>query len=132
VHEAAAQAHDTEHIRFIGHVPQDALPALMSAAWVFAFPSLYEGFGIPVAEAMACGTPVLTSNTSSLPEVAGDAALLVDPRDETAIADGLQRIVADATLRETLRERGLRQAAQFSWRTAARDTWNVYKRTREK
>ncbi len=129
VHIAADHARDSANIHFIGHVPPDQLPALMSAAYIFAFPSLYEGFGIPVAEAMACGTPVLTSNTSSLPEVAGDAALLVNPLDEEAITAGLHRLVADTALRETIRQRGLARAAEFSWRQAATQTKEAYQRT---
>ena len=93
---------------------------------MFAYPSLWEGFGLPVLEAMACGTPVLTSDVSSLPEVAGDAALLVPPTDVEAIADGLRRLLEDAALRADLAERGRRQAASFSWERCARETLSVY------
>lgn len=112
-------------VHFIGYVDDGDLPALMSGAVVFAFPSLYEGFGMPVLEAMACGTPVLTSTTTSLPEVAGDAALLVDPHDPQAIASGLARLLADERLRETLRSRGFARAAQFTWERCARETLHV-------
>ncbi len=110
-----------ENIRWLGPVPEADLPALYSAATLFVFPSLYEGFGLPVLEAMACGTPVACSSTSSLPEVVGDAALTFDPTDVAAIADALSCLLADSDLRTHLREPGLRRAARFSWkRTAAR------------
>jgi len=107
-------------IRRLGHVPDEDLPALYAGATALCYPSLYEGFGLPVLEAMACGTAVLTSDRSSLPEVAGDAALLVDPRDEGAIAAGLARLLTDGALRERLAAAGPPRAAGFSWdRTAA-------------
>jgi len=90
------------------------------------YPSLYEGFGLPPLEAMACGTPVITSNRSSLPEVVGAAALLVDPGDTGELADAMGRIVDDEPLREDLRERGLKQAQGFSWDETARMTVEVY------
>ncbi|MFN3761989.1 MAG: glycosyltransferase, partial [Anaerolineae bacterium] len=95
-------------------------------AEVFAYPSLYEGFGLPVLEAQACGTPVLTSSVSALPEAAGDGALLVDPYDVEAIAEGLHRLLTDETIRETLRQRGLEHAAHFSWPRTAAETVTVY------
>jgi glycosyltransferase involved in cell wall biosynthesis len=109
-----------------GHVSQADLTGLYSAASLFVFPSLYEGFGLPVLEAMACGTPVVTSNTSSLPEVAGDAALLVDPYDVDAIASALRRVLEDPALAHDLRERGLTRARQFTWERTARETLAVY------
>jgi glycosyltransferase involved in cell wall biosynthesis len=102
------------------------LPALYAAADVFVYPSFYEGFGLPVLEAMACGTPVVTSDRSSLPEVAGDAALLADPEDEVALGEAMQRMLTDATLRRTMAERGLERAQAFSWTRCARDTLAVY------
>jgi glycosyltransferase involved in cell wall biosynthesis len=111
---------------FPGYVPDDDLPAIYSAAQVFAFPSLYEGFGLPVLEAMACGTPVVCSNTSSLPEVAGQAALTIDPRRPQELAQALQRVLEDAALRAELKGKGLAQAARFSWERAARETLRVY------
>jgi len=113
-------------VRFLGPVPDALLPALYSGATLFAFPSQYEGFGLPVLEAMACGTPVACSNTSSLPEVAGDAAITLDPTDIAALANTLSRLLTDANLRADLQERGLRRAAQFSWERTARGTLAVY------
>jgi alpha-1,3-rhamnosyl/mannosyltransferase len=116
---------DTVH--FLGRIDDDDLPALYTAATVFVFPSRYEGFGLPVLEAMACGTPVACSNASSLPEVAGDAALLFAPTDTSAIAQAIQRLTDDASLRADLRQRGLRQAARFTWRRTAELTLAVYR-----
>ncbi len=109
-----------------GYLPDADLPALLSGALAFCFPSLYEGFGFPVIEAMACGAPVVCSNVSSLPEVAGDAALLVDPLDVTALAAALGQVATDEGLRRELSERGLRQAAKFSWRQSARQVLDVF------
>ena len=111
---------------FTGYVADADLPALYAAATAFVFPSLYEGFGLPPLEALAVGTPVICSNTSSLPEVVGDAALTFDPTAEEEIAAALQHITGDAELRADLRERGLRRAAQFSWERAAREPLAVY------
>jgi alpha-1,3-rhamnosyl/mannosyltransferase len=102
-------------VRFFGFVPQTTLAALYRLASVFAFPSLYEGFGLPPLEAMACGTPVLTSRISSLPEVVGDAAVLVDPYDVEDIAHGLERLLGDAALRASLVEKGRVRVGNFSW-----------------
>jgi glycosyltransferase involved in cell wall biosynthesis len=115
-------------VRFLGYVPDDELPAFYAGADVFALPSLYEGFGLPVIEAMACGTPVLTSSTGATAEVAGDAALLADPLSVNAIRDGLRRLLTNAELREDLRERGLARAARFSWTRAADETHEIYER----
>jgi glycosyltransferase involved in cell wall biosynthesis len=112
-----------------GYVPDEDLPAFYRAASAFVYPSLFEGFGIPPLEAMACGTPVVTSNTSSLPEVAGDAALLIDPYDEHDLANALLRIVNDEKLRALLRERGLVQSKKFTWRNAAEKTLQLYRET---
>jgi glycosyltransferase involved in cell wall biosynthesis len=111
---------------FTGYVPFEDLPALYSAAEAMAFPSLYEGFGLPVVEAMACGTPVVTSNSSSLAEVADGAALLVNPRSVTQMADALYNINHDPDLRADLSERGLERAAQFTWEQSARATLDLY------
>ncbi len=103
-----------------GYVPAEDLPALLSGALAFVFPSLHEGFGLPVLEAMACGTPVVCSNASSLPEVAGDAALLVDPRDQDRWGEALAKVSTRPALREELRAKGLERAALFSWDRCAR------------
>ena len=110
--------------RFAGYVPDADLPRLYSAASVFAYPSLYEGFGIPPLEAMACGTPVVASTRGALPEVLGDAALLVDPTDEDTLAQALR---AAATDNGDLRRRGLERAARYSWQRAAAETLEVYR-----
>ena len=102
-----------KHVRFFGFVPVDTLSVLYRLASVFVFPSLYEGFGLPPLEAMASGTPVVTSNVSSLPEVVGDAAILVDPYDPDSIADGMKQALEDTDLRATLIERGLRKGARI-------------------
>ena len=108
-----------------GHVPDELLPALYSGALAFVFPSLYEGFGLPPLEAMACGVPVLAGHVTSLPEVIGDAGLLVDPYRTEEIADGLLALIEDDALRETLTIKGLERARQFSWEETARKTWTV-------
>jgi glycosyltransferase involved in cell wall biosynthesis len=115
-----------KHVRFLGFVPDQTLAALYQLATVFVFPSLYEGFGLPPLEAMARGTPVVTSNTSSLPEVVGDAAILVDPYRAESIADGMKQVLGDAALRATLRERGLARARIFSWRKSVQQVRDVY------
>jgi glycosyltransferase involved in cell wall biosynthesis len=107
-------------------VPDEDLPDLYRAAALFALPSLHEGFGIPVLEAMACGTPVLASSVYALPEVCGDAAELVDPYDTAAIADGLRRILGDGAHADALRRRGLTRAARFTWRRAAEQHLDAY------
>lgn len=112
-------------VRFLGYVDSSDLAALLSGAAAFVFPSLYEGFGFPVLEAQACGVPVLTSNTSSLPEVAGEGAWLVDPTDIDAIADGMRRLLCDEALRRTLIARGYANIKRFSWRRAAVETLQV-------
>src|SRR6185437_16647875 len=114
------------HVHFTGYVPEADLPALYSGAEAFVFPSLYEGFGMPPIEAMACGTPVIASNVSSLPEVVGDAALLVDPLDVDAIAEAIHRVLTDHDLADDLRNRGLARAKQFTWERAARETLTAY------
>ena len=113
---------------FTGFVPDDDLPALLTAATAFVYPSLHEGFGLPVLEAMQCGAPVITSNVSSLPEVAGDAALLVSPTDLDGLTGALRRVLAEPGLRAEMRERSLRQASRFSWKRTAEETLEVYRR----
>jgi glycosyltransferase involved in cell wall biosynthesis len=124
--ERRAAAHGlANRVHLSGYLPDEDLPALLSGALAFVFPSLYEGFGMPVLEAMACGAPVLTSDTSSLPEVAGDAALLVNPSDTDAIAAGIARLASDGGLRATLYARGLARAAAFTWDRCAHETLEV-------
>jgi glycosyltransferase involved in cell wall biosynthesis len=115
-------------VLFPGFVPDADLPAVYAGAQVLAMPSLYEGFGLPVLEAMACATPVACSNSSSLPEIAGDAALLFDPTEVDGIRDALRRILRDADVRAQLRDAGLRRAGQFSWDRAAQETLALYQR----
>ena len=117
-----------DDIIYLGYVAGDDLPGIYSLATAFVFPSLYEGFGLPPLEAMACGTPVLTSDRSSLAEVCGEAALLVDPNSEKAIAAGLTRLLRDETLQHELRQRGLQHVKQYSWERAARETASIYRR----
>ena len=121
--ETAGVRHD---VRFFGFVPDVTLSALYRMASVFAFPSLYEGFGLPPLEAMACGTPVVTSRLSSLPEVVDDAAVLVDPYDPEAIAAGIESVLDDATFADDLRERGHRRALEFSWDRSVRAIHSGY------
>ncbi len=128
LHAAYPRLVDSGRLRVLGYVPADDLPALYGGADLFVYPSLLEGFGLPVLEAMRCGAPVLTSTVSSLPEVAGDAALLVDPHDPEAIADALARVAGAADLRADLVRRGLRRAEEFSWERTAQKTLDVYKR----
>ena len=115
-------------VLFPGYIAAEDLPALLSGARLFVFPSLYEGFGLPVLEALACGTPVVCSNASSLPEVAGDAALLVDPLDVEGLAAALERVLRDEELRAELIERGFEQVRKFSWERCARETLDVLER----
>lgn len=129
IRQAIARSPARSRIRLPGRVPAPDLASLYAGATVFAYPSLYEGFGLPVLEAMAAGTPVLTSDRSSLPEVAGNAAILVDPTSVDAILDGLIRLLSHDALRARLREAGLERERQFSWEKTARETLAVYRRT---
>ena len=112
-------------VHFTGHVADDVLPGLYAGALVFAYPSLYEGFGLPPLEAMASGVPVLTGNRASLPEVVGDAGVMVDPYDVDALGDGLKRLVEDGVMRDGLRIAGLARAKKFSWEGTTERTWAV-------
>ncbi|MGC9217664.1 glycosyltransferase family 4 protein [Acidithiobacillus sp.] len=114
-----------------GHVPDKLLPFLYAGAMAFAYPSVYEGFGLPPLEAMASGTPTLVGNRASLPEVVGDAAVQVNPFDIEAIAGGLQRLIEDSSFRAVLRRKGLEQAGRFNWDKTAEQTWRVLEQAAE-
>ena len=118
----------TDRVKFLDYVPYQQLPTLINQAIALVFPSLWEGFGFPVLEAMACGTPVITSNLSALPEVAGDAALLVNPYNTGEITEAMQAMATDSVLRSRLRFLGLNQAAQFNWAKTGQATTEVLKR----
>ncbi|HIC93621.1 MAG TPA: glycosyltransferase family 1 protein [Anaerolineae bacterium] len=120
-----------DEVLFPGYIPFEELPLWYNAAELFVYPSLHEGFGLPVLEAMACGTPVVASQTSSLPEVVGEAGMLVDPRDIGGLAEAMERALMDEGRRREMRERGLRRAAGFSWERTARETAQVYRRAME-
>ncbi|MBN1495209.1 MAG: glycosyltransferase family 4 protein [Spirochaetes bacterium] len=109
-----------DNVIFTGYIPSAELAPIYSGAEIFVFPTFYEGFGLPVLEAMQCGCPVITSNTSSIPEVAGDAAIMVDPNDTNALAAGMETLLNSPTTRKNLSTRGIRRAALFSWETSAR------------
>jgi glycosyltransferase involved in cell wall biosynthesis len=126
IFETVARLKLEPYVRFLGYVDDSDLPALYTHAAAFAMPSLYEGFGLPVLEAMACGTPVVTSTVSSLPEAAGDAALLVDPTNIEAIADALRRIISDTRLAQELRAKGLAHVMPFTWGRTAKQLLEAF------
>ena len=115
-------------VHYLGYVPESELPGLTAGATVFVYPSLYEGFGLPVAQSMAAGVPVITSNLSSLPEVGGDAALLVDPRSAGEVGSALRKMLLSPELRGELRANGLRRADQYRWEVCARKSWEFFER----
>ncbi len=116
----------TESVRFLGYIPREEQIGLYNGARLFVYPSQYEGFGLPVLEALQCGAPVLTSNLSSMPEVAGDAALLVSPQDEAGLANAMLQVLEDDHLAAQMKERGLERARQFSWQRCAELTLQAY------
>jgi glycosyltransferase involved in cell wall biosynthesis len=118
----------TGDVLFPGYIPPEELPLWYNAAELFVYPSLYEGFGLPPLEAMACGTPVITSNVSALPEVIGRAGLAVDPMDSKGLAEAMNQVLGDGALSQSMREQGLARAGCFSWAKAARETVEVYRR----
>ena len=132
IQRAAQRENRNESIKFIGYVPEKDLPALYSAAICFVYPSFFEGFGLPVLEAMQCGTPVIAGNRTSLPEVAGAAALLFDPFDAGALAEAIERIIHNPDTRAELRAKGLERARIFSWTATARLTLQAYERALRK
>jgi alpha-1,3-rhamnosyl/mannosyltransferase len=115
------------HFHFLGFVSEEELIALYNRASAFVFPSRYEGFGLPILEAMACGCPVICSNTTSLPEVAGDAALLIDPQDPVALAEAIATILTDQERRTRLGLAGIQRAGAFTWTRTAEQTLAVYR-----
>jgi glycosyltransferase involved in cell wall biosynthesis len=117
-----------KHVRFLGYLPDETLSILYRLASVFVFPSLYEGFGLPPLEAMASGTPVVTSNVSALPEVTGGAAVLADPYDVESIGDGMRRVLTDPALADEMRRHGLLRAREFSWERSVAKTLEVYQK----
>jgi len=127
VRQAVNKTHMEQAVRFLGFVPFDTLRVFYESAAAFVFPSLYEGFGLPPLEAMASGTPVVTSNVSSLPEVTGDAAMVVNPDNVFDIARGIREVLLDAALRRELIARGFRQSAGFSWDVTAREVLETYR-----
>ena len=115
-----------DDVIFTGYVPEEDLPALYNGASLFVYPSFYEGFGLPPLEAMQCGCPVITSNTSSLPEVVGNAGIMVDPNDVDELAKQMERVLTNKKLQQKMRKAGLKQAKKFSWEKCARETLKVY------
>ena len=115
-------------VRYLGYVPEDDLPGLTAGATIFVYPSLYEGFGLPLAQAMAAGVPAITSNVSSMPEVAGDAALLVDPRSPSELAAAMERLLSSSELRATLARNGRARAQLFTWENSARESLKFFRR----
>ncbi len=126
IYDMVKEAGIQERVRFTGYVPDSILPDLYSGARCFVFPSLYEGFGLPVLEAMSCGAPVVTSNRTSLPEVAGQGAILVDPTNVAQLAEAMNRVVTNKPFRDELRAKALGQAANFSWERTAVKTRLIY------
>ena len=116
---------------FPGHIAEADLPALYTGAEMFVWPSLYEGFGLPVLEAMACGTPVITSDVSSLPEVAGDSAILIPPRDIERLADAILRLHTEDDLREEYKQLGIKRAVEMSWENSMQALISVYREAME-
>jgi alpha-1,3-rhamnosyl/mannosyltransferase len=123
----AAQLSMEEDVRFLGPIPEPELPGLLAGAEAFVFPSLVEGFGLPVLEAMACGTPVACAKTSSLPEVASEAAVYFDPENIEDMAAKMLQILTNPELRDDLSQRGMSRAAKFSWRSTAEETVRIYR-----
>lgn len=115
-----------DRVIFTGYLPEEDIPSLYSGAELFVYPTLYEGFGFPPLEDMACGTPVITSNLSSLPEVVGEAGILIDPNDIDELSQAMESVLSDENLKRELRAKGLRQAAKFSWEKCAQETLKVY------
>ncbi len=117
-----------KEVVFTGFVSEEELPKWYNAADLFIYPCLYAGFGLPPLEAMACGTPVITSNLTSLPEVVGDAGIMINPYDKKQLVEAIHRVLTDENLRENLIKKGLQKAKDFSWDKAAKETLTVYRK----
>ncbi len=128
IFDTVAQLNLTSWVHFLGHVPDEDLPALLTSATIFVYPSFYEGFGLPPLEAMACGVPVIASNTSSLPEVLGNAAMTVTPTDTEGLANAIELLLNEEALRVDLGARGKAQAMRFTWEAAAEQQLTAYQR----
>jgi glycosyltransferase involved in cell wall biosynthesis len=115
-----------DRVLFTGYVPDEDLPSLYNLADVFVYPSFYEGFGMPVVEAMACGTPVIATNVASLPEIAGNACILVNPDSVESLAEGIYSCLTSPSLMESLSQAGLRRSKEFTWENSARKTLKVF------
>jgi glycosyltransferase involved in cell wall biosynthesis len=126
LHQHSKNLHIEQHVVFTGYLPEEDLVALYEGAEVFVFPSIYEGFGLPVIEAMTYGIPVVTSQRSSLPEIAGEAGILVDPEKPEAIRDGIAAVLLNTEKADVMREKGWQQARKFSWRRTAEQTYQAY------
>ncbi len=126
IFDTLEELHLKEDVIFVGYVPDEDLVKLYNTTELFVFPSFYEGFGLPPLEAMACGCPVITSNTSSLPEVVGDAGIMVDPHDPKALANEMQNVLINEGFRANLSKKSLERANLFSWKQTAKETWKVY------
>lgn len=128
IYQAAQTPRVSQHVHMLGHLPDDDLRLLYTHAACFVMPSLYEGFGLPILEAMACGAPVVTSDVSSMPEAAGDAALLCNPYDVEAIAHAIARMLTDTSLRDNYIQRGYKHVTRYTWESGARDLSNIFQR----
>jgi glycosyltransferase involved in cell wall biosynthesis len=132
IYEMVREAGIEDRVRFTGYVPEAVLPDLYAGARCFVFPSIYEGFGLSILEAMACGAPVVAGNRSAIPEVAGDAAILVDTTNVAELAEGMNRVLSNKETRDRLRARAPGQAARYSWQRTARETRAVYEAVLDK
>ena len=131
INELVIELKLSDEVIFTGYIPDEDLVKFYNAADLFVFPSLYEGFGLPPLEAMACGCPVIVSNTSSLPEVVGNAGILIDPHDFDALAEEMYQILTNNDLKQNLSKKSVTRAKLFSWEKTARETWKVYEKVLE-
>ena len=131
VFERLSELDLTDHVRFVHGIPDSDMPAVYNAASLLITPSFYEGFGLPALEAMTCGTPVIVANRASLPEVVGEAGILIDPEDPTDIANKIEQVLGDEQLQQHLREAGMERASRFSWERTALATLGAYRNIME-